>query len=391
MLRFFRSKLIRPVALFVALVTLTSVAALGNFQQAKTQSPTPPIQPASGPGGKQYAHKDVTKNRYGKGGEEYWIFEPNAPKPAIAPVIVLLHGWGGMNPMYYGAWIDHLVKRGNIVIYPRYQASLLTPIKDFTPNTLTAIKDAISRLQNEPGHIKPDLSKFATVGHSVGGLLAASVAALASESGLPRVSAVMSVEPGITEAPINIPLADLKKIPAETLLLAVAGDQDTLVRDVDAKRIYKESTLVPANNKDYVTLVSDSHGTPNLVASHRAPTAQDKSYDSGDGIGGGPAEAADRVVDRVRDRVSDRIANRAGGLPTSRTDGPQRDRRERLETMMVNALDFYGTWKLFDGLCDAAFYGKNREYALGNTPQQRFMGVWSDGVPVKELKITDNP
>jgi hypothetical protein len=28
---------------------------------------------------------------------------------------------------------------------------------------------------------------------------------------------------------------------------------------------------------------------------------------------------------------------------------------------------------------------------LGNTPQQRFMGVWSDGVPVKELKVTDQP
>ena len=41
--------------------------------------------------------------------------------------------------------------------------------------------------------------------------------------------------------------------------------------------------------------------------------------------------------------------------------------------------------------CDAAFNGKNREYALGNTPQQRFMGLWSDGVPVKELKVTDKP
>ena len=375
--RFSRNRLTRPVTMFVAaLFALTIVFAPLRSQQA----PAPPAQPASGPGGKQYAHTEVTKNRYGKGGQEYWIFEPDSPKPATAPVIVLLHGWGGMNPMYYGAWIDHLVKRGNIVIYPRYQASLLTPIGEFTPNTLTALKDAIARLQTEPGHIKPDLNKFATVGHSVGGILAANVAALASESGLPRVSVVMSVEPGITEAPINIALADLKKIPAETLLLAVAGDQDTLVRDVDAKRIYSESTRVPATNKDYVTLVSDSHGTPTLQASHRAPTAHDKAYDSGDGIGGGPAETSDRVG-----------GDRAGGLPTRRIDRRQTDRRERLETMMVNALDFYGTWKLFDGLCDAAFYGKNREYALGNTPQQRFMGVWSDGVPVKELKITDNP
>jgi acetyl esterase/lipase len=349
-----------------------------SFQLQNGSNPTPPVQPASGPGGKQYAHAGVTKNRYGSGGNEYWLFEPDTPKPASASLIVFLHGWGGMNPLYYGAWIDHVVKRGNIVIYPRYQANLLTAPKDFTPNTLHAIKDAIARLQTEPGHVKPDLNKFATVGHSVGGLLAASVAALASESGLPRVRAIMSVEPGITESPINIPLADLRKIPAETLLLALAGDQDTLVRDEDAKRIYYESTRVSANNKDFITLVSDSHGSPALLAGHRAPTAMDKTYDSGDGIGGGPGESS----------------NRGGsGLPTRPIDAPvpQTGRRDRLETMMVNALDFYGTWKLFDGLCDAAFYGKNREYALGNTRQQRFMGIWSDGVPVKELKVTDRP
>ena len=328
-----------------------------------SQTVTPPSQPQTGPGGKQYLHASVTKNRYGKGGQEYWIFEPDSPRPRTAPVIVFLHGWGGMNPLYYGAWVDHLVKRGNIVVYPRYQANLLTPIKDFMPNTLSAIKDAIDRLQTEPGHVRPDLNKFATVGHSLGGLLAANVAALAVESKLPRVRAVMSVEPGITEAPINVPLADLKKIPAGTLLLAVAGDQDSLVRDTDAKRIYYESTRVSAANKNFVLMISDSHGTPPLVASHRAPTALDKSYDSGEGMGGAAPGIGDAQISR----------------------------RVRPETMLVNALDYYGTWKLFDGLCDAAFEGKNREYALGNTPQQRFMGLWSDGVPVKELKISNKP
>ena len=330
-----------------------------------SQNVTPPSQPLTGPGGKQYVHENVTKNRYGKGGEEYFIYEPDSPKPRTAPVIVFLHGWGGMNPLYYGAWIDHLVKRGNIVIYPRYQANLLTSIRDFTPNTITAIKDALNRLRTEPGHVAPDLTKFATVGHSLGGVLAANVAALAAEYRLPRVRAVMAVEPGITDPPISVPLADLKKIPGDTLLLAVAGDQDTLVRDTDAKRIYYESTRVSAANKDFVMLVSDSHGTPALLASHRAPTAMDKSYDSGEGIGGSAA------VDRIGDA--------------------QISRRVRPETMMINALDFFGTWKLFDALCDAAFTGKNREYALGNTPQQRFMGLWSDGVPVKELKVTDKP
>ena len=349
-----------------AILSLTLV--LLSLTIGFSQGVTPPLQPPSGPGGSQQSHTSVTRNRYGKGGQEYWIFEPDSPKPRTAPVVVLLHGWGGMNPLYYGAWIDHLVKRGNIVIYPRYQAGLLTPLKDFTPNTLAAVKDALGRLQSEKGHVSPDLNKFAAVGHSMGGLLAANLAALAVESKLPRVQAVMSVEPGITESPINFALADLKKIPADTLLLALAGDQDSLVRDTDAKRIYYESTRVSAANKDFITLVSDSHGTPALLASHRAPTALDKSYDSGEGLSGTPAGTSDPIG-----------------------DAPQVKRRVRPETMMINALDYYGTWKLFDALCDAAFTGKNGEYALGNTPQQRFMGVWSDGTPVKELIVTDKP
>ncbi|HEU5132506.1 MAG TPA: alpha/beta fold hydrolase, partial [Pyrinomonadaceae bacterium] len=326
-----------PALLNLTFLSLTIVAA---------QNVTPPSQPQTGPGGKQYVHASVTKNRYGKGGQEYWIFEPDSPKPRTAPVIIFLHGWGGMNPLYYGAWVDHLVKRGNIVVYPRYQSNLLTPITEFTPNTLAAVKDAVNRLKTEPGHVTPDFSKFATVGHSLGGLLAANIAALASESNLPKVRAVMSVEPGITEAPVNVQLADLKKIPADTLLLAVAGDQDGLVRDTDAKRIYYESTRVSEQNKDFITLVSDSHGQPSLQASHRAPTAMDKDYDSGESVIVGPDGTPEPIGDA---RVS---------------------RRVRPETMMVNALDYYGTWKLFDGLIDAAFNGKNREYALGNTPQQ---------------------
>ena len=55
--------------------------------------------------------------------------------------------------------------------------------------------------------------------------------------------------------------------------------------------------------------------------------------------------------------------------------------------MVTDALDYYGTWKLFDGLRDAVFHGINREYALGDTDHQRFMGLWSDGVPVRQLLV----
>jgi acetyl esterase/lipase len=333
---------------------------------AFSQSVLAPAQPNDGPGAKPRAHSSVLKKRYREGAKEYWIYEPDAPRPRAAPVIVFLHGWGGTNPLYYGAWIDHLVKRGNIVIFPRYQSSVLTPRAHFIPNSLEAIKDAIKRLQKEPGHVRPELNRVAAVGHSLGGVLAASVAALAAESGIPPVKAVMAIEPGMTSDPANVPMADLKKIPADTLLLSVAGDRDTFVGDIDAKRIYYESIQVSADNKDFVTLVTDDHGIPGLIANHRAPTAPDQSYDNGEGDITAPQ--------------------------TTRGDGPMNEQRSQsTRSPVVNALDYYGLWKLFDGLYDAAFYLKNREYALGDTPQQRFMGRWSDGVAVKELRVTDKP
>ena len=345
------------IGLLALVLTLVSVSS--------AQLPAPPPQPETGPGGKQASHSAVIKKRYREGAKEYWIYEPDHPKPTVAPVVVFLHGWGGTNPLYYGAWIDHIVKRGNIVIFPRYQSSILTRREDFIPNTLDAVTDAFARLQSERGHVRPDLNRVATVGHSLGGVLAASVAALANESGLPRVRAVMSVEPGLTRAPASVPMPDLKKIPGDALLLSVAGDRDTLVDDYDAKRIYYESTQVPVSNKDFVRLVTDEHGQPALIANHRAPTAPDQDYDNGEG---------DLIARR----------SRGGSGSTGTADGSP-------QIPGINALDYYGVWKLFDGLCDAAFFGKNREFALGDTPQQRFMGKWSDGVPVKELVITDKP
>jgi dienelactone hydrolase len=339
----------------------------------------PPKQPASGPGGADYCHASVTKSLQGEGDLEYWVFEPAGPAPASAPVIVFNHGWGGTNPRAYGAWIEHLVRKGNIVIFPRYQAGLRTPTERFTPNAIEAVKDAIRLLQQE-GHVRPELDHFAIVGHSAGGQVSANMAALASSAGLPAPKAVMCVQPGKSwnlNQKIAIRLEDLSKVPRETLLLAVVGDKDTLARDVDAKRIFKETTQVPAANKNYVILVSDDHGKPELVANHFAPVAANAAY--------GPKEKEEGGD--LRGRIRQRLGLKAGGSNEEEQGIPEKE----IGPASVNALDYYGLWKLFDGLCDAAFYGKNREYALGNTPEQRFMGKWSDGTPVKEVVVSENP
>ena len=68
---------------------------------------------------------------YGGGVTGYWLFEPDDPKPVRAPLIVFNHGWSAMSPWVYGAWIDHMVRRGNIVVFPIYQTSLQAPPVEF--------------------------------------------------------------------------------------------------------------------------------------------------------------------------------------------------------------------------------------------------------------------
>ena len=70
-----------------------------------------------------------------------------------------------------------------------------------------------------------------------------------------------------------------------------------------------------------------------------------------------------------------------------RSDDRERRGAGSLARDATDALDYFGYWKWFDALLDAAFYDRNRHVALGDTPEQRFMGKWSDGTPVTEPEV----
>src|SRR5262249_5983256 len=152
----------------------------------------------------------------------YWLFEPDRPRPQTAPVVVFLHGWFAVNPGFYGAWIDHLVRHGHVVIFPRYQNDVGTLPQDFLPNAMAAIHDALGVLSvgmdQGAGHVRPDSGRFALIGHSAGANLAAQIAALASEphAALPLPRALVAIMPGEV-FPMRKPA--LSGIPATTLLI----------------------------------------------------------------------------------------------------------------------------------------------------------------------------
>lgn len=315
----------------------------------------PPEQPLRGPGGKEYRHR-VRPSVHGAGALAYWLFEPADPTPVTAPLIVFLHGWGGNNPASFGAWIDHLVRRGNLVVFPVYQdRARRTPPSAMLANIATATKNAIAGLRKK-GEVCPDLRRVAYVGHSIGGVLAVQLAAMAKQVGLPPPRALMPVAPGIGAAEQQSP-ARLREIPHTVLLLVVVGEDDQNVGDRVGRIIFLGTPQIPIANKNFVILRSDYHGTPPLVANHRSPGASNPAY----------------WVPREQ----------PPGRPAPETPLP--------DLPPVDAMDYYGYWKLLDGLADAAFYGRNRVYALGDTPQQRFMGVWSDGTPVQEPRVIIHP
>ncbi|AEO74373.1 alpha/beta hydrolase fold domain-containing protein [Pseudomonas aeruginosa] len=330
--------------------------------------PTPPTQPAEGPGGAAYRHASVHQWHFGEGAREYWVFTPEQPVPGNAPLVIFLHGWSVMQPDLYRAWIDHIVRRGMVVVYPRYQPDLKTPNADFLDNAAGALGDALRRLQAGELGVRPRLNQVAYLGHSAGGLLAANLAAASERLKLPAAKALMVVEPGKSQGKRwdGVAQERLSGLAKGTLLLAVCGDEDSHVACTDAKRIYRQSRHIPPSDKNLLLLRSDRHGAPPLLANHAAPTAPVF----------GPQYPKEEDSDWLLDRVEKRLeVQQAEGRYTGH------------DPLVIDALDWYGTWKLFDGLTDAAFYNRNRQYALGATPEQTGMGQWSDGTPVKPIKV----
>lgn len=285
--------------------------------------PTPPQQPASGPGGSEYRHRSVRETVHDQEGRQYWIIEPAQPAPKSAALVIFLHGWTAMTPDTYRGWVNHLAKRGSIVVYPRYQAGLLTPAAEFFPNSIASIRAALEVLAR-PGHVKPDLERVAVVGHSAGGVQVANYLIAAASEKLPAPKAAMIVEPGQgKDGGFKIlEMEDCKKIPGGVKLIVMVGDADGIVGTGTARAIWRDSKQV--RERAFITMCSDAHGSPVLKADHLFPISWSRSA--------------------------------------------------------TDALDWLGLWRTFDSLMDSAF--SNKPLTVDAS-----MGVWSDGTPVTPMKV----
>ena len=338
-------------ALVLAMLPLTARAQVATPAAPPAAPAEQPAQPAAGPGGAELAYDGLLAQHFGpdpSSGQAptgYWLFEPTRPHSTgtpttsqTLPLILFFHGFDGTDPEIYHAWIDHLVRRGAILIYPDYQEADLpfdgSHVAAAEQTVQTTIPAAITAALTElagPGHAQPDLQRIAAVGHSLGAFLAANYAGTAAKNGLPVPNALFLAMPGC--APCD--LSALGDIAPTTRVLVLVGNQDDLVGENTAKTIWPQLAAIPAAQRDYIRLIGDAHGDPPLVADH--------------------AVTATAIWEQL------------------------------------DAFDFYGPWKWFDALLSCSFANQDCQIALGDTPEQRFMGTWSDGVAVTEPQVTEDP
>jgi len=247
-------------------------------------------------------------------------------------VIAFYHGWGGVWPWNYGAFLNHLARKGFIVIYPRYQWSKLALPLQAREDALNAVGEALDELQSG-GHVAPDLGRFGVCGHSFGGGLSAATGVYYEEYGLPRPKVIVAMEPGVTLLCLpggSYVWGDLSLLHPDTLVVAMVGSDDHLACQTSAREIYYDSTEVAV--KEYLVVRTDDYGDPDLVADHYAP-----------------------------------------GSITG-----------------LDGLDYYGFWKIVTAAMTCGFDGMDCEYATGGDPMQTYMGLWSDLTPVAPmLRLTE--
>ncbi len=340
------------VLFFFLLVTqLISVAGAREL-------PAGPVQPAMGPGGSHYAHSAIAFWQRGLSEGQYFVFEPDKPKPEKAGLVIFLHDWLASDPGYYMAWIRHMCRNGWVVLFPKYQGFGELE-KTWFFHIARSAKDYL--MQNfKQNRVALDPEKFAIIGHGAGAVLGANLAAADSYFGLPRAKAIFLLMPHQK----NIKLYDLSSISHDAKMMIITGDRMDARNEETAREIFYAADRIKTRNKIYITVWSDFYGHPPMVADELSPFAPE-------------LPEYERLA--IRHRYD--FINLAKDKFHANT----------LRTNPVDAFDWFVSFRLFDALLKNSFSAPDGLDPLKDSAELRFMGYWSDGRKLKGLIGGDRP
>ncbi len=288
-----------------------------------------------------YVSQNVKFLDFADKADGYWLFLPKNPQPDTAEVLLFLHGYGGYNPMIYGKWIKHLVRQGNVVVFPRYQKNMMLPRPDkFAKNVATALQNAQKEL-DENHEIVARWDNLTVVGHSYGGVIAADLAANFLAYDIPQPQAIMLVSPG-TAWLKGGRLESYADIPAETKVLMTVSENDGITGDEFAILVFE--TAKNTTNRVLYRQFIDPYARAPITAYHNESYCVDLDFDAGH---------------------YNYTSKRA------------------LRISKLNALDYNGYWRLFDSLIACQRTGENCD--LGKKDFN--LGVTHDGKPLGKFEV----
>jgi hypothetical protein len=330
----------------IAIVLVLSVALSACASAPPGARVTQPVQRTTGPGGSDLPARGVRESSGGTGADAWYVFEPIRPAPRSAPVAIVMHGYGEFSGFAtMSELVRHTALSGSVVVYPRWQTGVVDPCPgpfDIEPCMAAAsngIRGALRFLQADRHRVQPELDRASYFGFSFGGIVTVNLANRARELGLPEPRAVFLDDPhdgglsGTDEPAVDDALSG---IPAATLLVCHVGAEGVIaeptMEDASCNAIFPKLVSIPKRNKNLVLTHPDAHGEPPLVSAHGVCTSHEH----------------------------------------------------------LDAYDWNFCWKVWDALRSAADgHGTDRRFALGNTPEQRNNGRWSDGTPITPLEVRD--
>jgi poly(3-hydroxybutyrate) depolymerase len=193
----------------------------------------------------------------GKGASGVWLYRPSGePKD----VVIYLHGQGGAaeaTPENHLPWIKHLVSRGSIVVYPRYEM-------EYEPDPMPFIVDGLKTADKQ---VDLDGLPVLVIGYSRGGGLAVEYGAIADENDVPTPDAIIGVFPaGFGNAKER---TDLSSLPQTVELLFMVGDRDEVVGGQGAAYLSARLRNAGFPGENISLDLVESQGS--FVADHFAP------------------------------------------------------------------------------------------------------------------------
>lgn len=306
-------------------ILLAGLLAAVWITAAQAQGQIPPIQSGYGARG-NFA---VTADKFSSPlyeRENVYVFRP-AGVTAPVPVVFFAPGYNNNDPAEYRALINHIVSRGYALVHAPFQilSGDVTLHRKRYDTIFAGFEEAVRRYG-----ASFDLRRVGYVGHSYGASATLAMMARGLERGWGREGLFI-----FAAAPwyyFEFSLKQFVNFPAHAKVVVQTYEEDNICDHRIAKEIFDRINL-PASEKDFVMLRSEERLGHKLAAEHGTPS------------------------------------------------GSQED-----------ALDYYGIYRLFDALADYAFTNNEagKRIALGNgSREQKFMGTWPDGRPVREMLAGD--